>query len=141
MNRTLSPATFIISMIFLLMVPLGATFYLYLSINDLPYEKLDVLTVPVTQEPVSLTLNLSSPDDNVFTTSSDLLVQGKTSPKAEIILSTEAEDFVLETSSSGSFSTTIRLTEGVNSIEVSAFDDLGNNKDEQRTVYYSKEKI
>lgn len=141
MNRTLSPATFIISMILLLMVPLGATFYLYFSINDLPYEKSNVLTVPVTQEPVSLILNLSSPDDNVFTASSDLLIQGKTSPRADIILSTEKEDFVVEASSSGSFSTTIKLTEGINSIEVSAFDNLGNNKSEQRTVYYSKEKI
>lgn len=141
MNRTLSPTTFIIAMILLLMVPLGATFYLYFSINASPYEKSNGLTIPVTQEPVSLILNLSSPDDNVFTTSSEALVQGKTSPRADIIVSTEKEDFVLEVSSSGSFSATIRLTEGVNSIEVSAFDDLGNNKEEQRTVYYSKEKI
>lgn len=99
------------------------------------------VTKPVTSKPVSLTLNLSAPEDNLLTFDPDLLLQGKTSPQAKVILILEKEDLALEANNFGDFSTTVKLTEGVNNITVAAFDNLGNKKSEERTVFYSKEKI
>jgi hypothetical protein len=96
---------------------------------------------PVTSEPVSFSLNLSSPDDNLLVFSSDLLISGQAAPGAAVIISFEGEDLVVEPSKTGEFSLTAKLDEGINQFTVSAFDNNGNSKSENRTVYYSKEKI
>lgn len=96
---------------------------------------------PVTREPISLILNLDSPDDNLLVNSPNLLVQGKTLPNIVVILSKNKEDLILQSSLAGDFSTTITLVEGVNQFNVAVFDDKGNSRIESRTVFYSKEKI
>lgn len=96
---------------------------------------------PVTREPISLTLNLNSPDDNLLVYSPNLLVQGKTLSNIVVILSQNQEDLILQSSLAGDFSTTITLAEGVNQFNVAVFDDKGNSKIESRTIFYAKEKI
>lgn len=96
---------------------------------------------PVTKEPVSLTLNLTSPDDNILVFDSNLLVQGTTSKDALVILSSNSDDQILKVSHRGEFSTTIKLQEGLNKFIISSSDATGLNKQESRTVYYSKDKI
>lgn len=96
---------------------------------------------PVTREPISLTLNLNNPDDNLLVNSPNLLIQGKTLPNIVVILTQNTDDLVLQSSLAGDFSTTITLAEGVNQFNVAVFDDKGNSKIEGRTVFYSKEKI
>lgn len=96
---------------------------------------------PVTREPISLTLNLNNPDDNLLVNSPNLLIQGKTLPNVVVILTQNKDDLVLQSSLAGDFSTTITLAEGVNQFNVAVFDDKGNSKIEDRTVFYSKEKI
>lgn len=96
---------------------------------------------PVTNTPVSLTLNLNNPDDNLLVNSPNLLIQGKTLPSIVVILSQDNKDSILQSSNLGDFSTTITLTEGINLFSVAVFDDKGNLKQESRTVYYSKEKL
>lgn len=97
--------------------------------------------MPVTSAPVSLTLNLSNPDNDLLVFDSDLLIQGKTSPGATVIISSNEDDQVLEVNNQGEFSTTLILESGVNKLTVSSFDNSGSNKSEDRTIYYSKEKI
>jgi hypothetical protein len=99
-----------------------------------------ISTLPFTQEPVSLSLDLSSPDDNALVNSPDLLIQGKSSPGATVLLTAADGDHVLD-NSGDTFSYTLTLTEGPNIIYISAFDELGNRKVEKRSVYYSKEKL
>lgn len=96
---------------------------------------------PVTFAPSDITLSLSSPDDNILVTDSSLLLQGKTTSKSTVVVSFEASDLLVDISPSGEFSTTIFLDEGVNQFTVTAFDDQGNLKQEERMVYYSKEKL
>lgn len=96
---------------------------------------------PVTNKPISLTLNLSSPDDNKLVFKSVALVEGTATPNSLVVLSTNSDDQILKVSPTGSFSQTINLDEGVNQIMVSAFDNTGNSKQETRMVYYSKEEI
>lgn len=96
---------------------------------------------PVSSEPVSLTLNLSHPEDNNLVFDEDLLIEGKSSKDTLVLISLEDRDQIIETDTEGNFSQTVKLIEGVNHLSVSAFDQLGNLKSEERTIYYSKEKI
>lgn len=96
---------------------------------------------PVTSEPVSLTLDLGSPDDNQLVFNNDLLIQGTTLPHAIVIVSTNKNDIVVESGDNGDFSADLKLLPGVNQFSVTAFDDSGNTKIEKRTVYYSTEKL
>lgn len=100
-----------------------------------------VTSSPVTTEPVSISLNLSSPDDNILVFESSILISGKTSPNATVILSLDEEDRIIEAKASGNFSDTVKLKEGVNNLIISTFDNQGNGKSESRTIYYSKEKL
>lgn len=96
---------------------------------------------PVTQEPVSLTLNLSSPNNNQLVFDPNLLVQGQTESGTVAILSSENTDLVLDINDQGNFSTTTKLLPGLNQLTLTVFDNQGNSKSEARTIYYSTEKI
>lgn len=96
---------------------------------------------PVTRERKEFILLVSSPDDNIVTAEKTILIQGTSSPKATIIISTETQDSVLEGSNDGSFSKNVALTGGLNKITVSAFDENGEMKREERVVYYSAEQL
>lgn len=96
---------------------------------------------PVTSPKESLTLILSSPDDNLLTFQENLLIQGKTTPGSLLILSTENSDEAKTVGSSGDFSFTITLTKGLNQIQIASFAQNGNQQTEIRNVYYSKEQI
>lgn len=116
-------------------------FGLHLYTEQISFVSPEVNQSPVTREPVSLELNLSSPEDNQLFFESDTLVQGKTSPGSFVLLSSEEKDTGIETTPEGNFSLTVKLLPGLNRIAITAFDQSGNSKSEERTVYYSKEKI
>lgn len=96
---------------------------------------------PVTQERPNVSLNLSSPDDNKLVFDSDLLVEGQTTPKAVVLISSDDNDQIASVSDKGDFSMTFKLKNGLNQLTISAFDKMGNIKTENRTVYYSSEKL
>lgn len=95
-----------------------------------------ISSAPVTSEPISLSLNLSSPDNNLLVFDSDILVSGKTSSQATLILSLDEDDFAMEVDTSGNFSSTLKLKNGVNHLIVTVFDHQGNSKSESRTIYF-----
>lgn len=132
---------FIISMTTLLLLGLGFVLGLYFFIYQDQSNKSPEVAGPVTSEPVSLTFTLSAPDDNLLVFDPDILIAGKTSPHAFVILSTNQDDLSLETTSAGDFSTSIKLQPGLNFFKVTVFDEAGNSKEDNRTVYYSTEKI
>lgn len=141
LHKSLNPAVFIFSMLSMLIIAGGYFIWVYFLSNPNSGQENKLLYNPVTQEPVSLTLNISSPDQNSLVFSEDLLVQGKTSSNAVVFLSLNDNDLVLETNSKGDFSQTIKLQKGANQIYISAADSAGNTKGETRTIYYSTEKI
>jgi hypothetical protein len=126
---------------FLVLAVVGVLIFYLQKSPEMRSSNSTVSSSPVTSEPVSLTLNLSSPDDNLLVFDDNLLIQGKTSSKASVILSMDEEDSVTEPSPSGDFSATIKLRPGVNLLTVAVFDNNGASKSEERTVYYSEEKI
>lgn len=137
----LSPKFLLIAFILVLMMGLGYLGFIYYLAHYKAENKIVVNPLPQTKNPVSLTLILSNPDDNSLTFTPDLLLSGKTSPQAVIILSSNDEDQVLEPSQGGDFSATLKLESGINQVLVKVFDSQGNSKTEERTVYYSTEKI
>ena len=131
----------LISFLAVILAALGTLAIFYFFAQQQPNQNQADLKMPVTQEPVSLTLNLSSPEDNLLGFTTELLVQGQTTSGAVVILSANDLDNVLEVGSGGTFSTTVKLQSGLNQVAVAAFDKVGNSKSENRTIYYSTEKI
>lgn len=140
-NKVLPTKIFIISLATILIVALTCLTGLYLFVNADYQPVSPFLSRPVTVEPISLTLNLSSPDDNLLTFDGDLLIQGKTTPKSTILLTTDEDNKVIDVDIQGNFSTVLELLSGLNKFTIISFDDRGNIKSENRTIFYSPDKL
>ncbi len=141
MKKSLSPQVFVLFMGLILLIGLGFSLGLYFFLNP-RFPKMTVVNLsPVTSQPVSMTVNLTSPADHSLVFASEQLIQGKTSPNVIAILSTNKNDQVINVDADGNFSQMVTLQEGAHEIIVSAFDNEGNGQVEKRTIYYSKEQI
>lgn len=96
---------------------------------------------PLTSLTKSIRLDLDQPIDETLVFDSSLLISGKTNPKKDVLIFTSTGNQVLQSKEDGSFSTILKLDEGVNKITVATFDQSGDSKSIERLVYYSKEKI
>ena len=96
---------------------------------------------PVTTAPATLTLAVSSPDDDSLTFQSAVLVSGSTSPNLPVLISAQSRNVVVQSKFDGSFSTVINLEEGVNQIKIVSFSPTGDQRSVDKTIYYSKEKL
>lgn len=141
MNKNLGNNLFIFSMIIILLGGIGFFITLHFFVNPQQNPMTETSYQPVTTNPVSLTLNLSSPDDNILVFDSNLLVSGQSTPGNLILVMVNDNNQILNSSKEGSFSLTVKLKSGSNQIIVSAFDNQGNYKIEERLIYYSEEKL
>lgn len=141
MTKEIGTTFFTISMIILLLAGLGFFMYLNFFVNPTTSPLTTTTYTPVTTNPVSLTLNLSSPDDNLLTFDPNLLVSGQTSANVLVLITINENNQILNASKQGDFSQTVKLTLGVNQVIVSVFDNQGNYKSEARSIYYSEEKL
>ena len=142
LKRVLSFKTFVFSQILILILGLGFVFGLNYFLNLNGFDNTYSLSKgPVTNQPKSLRLDLEQPDDNVLSFDSSIIVSGKTAPNTEVLISTNSDDLVLKSKPDGNFSTVVNLDEGVNKISVVVFDMRGDFRSQERTVFYSKEKI
>lgn len=141
MAKKLSTTFFTFSMIIILL--LGSAFFIGLHFFMNPQQSPLALSnyQPVTSKPVSLTLNLSSPDDNLLVSDANLLISGQTSPGILVLITVNDTNQTINASNQGDFSLTIKLQPGTNQIIVSAFDNQGNYKTEERSIYYLEEKL
>jgi len=141
-NKKLSLKVFVVSQISILIAGLLFLGGLYYILNiqyqrgSKPFSK-----GPVTTPPKTLILDLSHPDEDSLVFQSPILVSGQTSPAKEVLIFTDSKSLVTKSKLNGSFSTTLDLNEGVNKITAVVFDNNGDSKQIQRTLYYSKEKI
>ena len=142
MNKVLSTKTFIISHLALLVLSLiflGGFYYILNAdqFNNTPIK--DYL--PVTTKPVSFNLDITNPDDELLVFDKSLVISGKTSPRASIIISFADQNSGLQADGNGEFSKVVVLNKGANEILIAAFDSSGNTKTVSRTIYYSEEKL
>lgn len=142
MNKKLSNKIFVFFSILTLASGLFFIGALYFVINiqyqtPTNYSKLG----PVTTLPKSLRIDLERPDENSLTFDQSIIVSGKTGPNLDVLIATNTQSFVIRSKQDGNFSMIIDLNEGINKITAAVFDATGDSRFEQRTVYYSKEKL
>lgn len=134
----LSTKTFVLSHLTLLTIALiffGALYYILYPERFAPegpnYN-------PVTKEPVSLFLELTSPEDDILVNDPSLVISGETSPNTAVIISNNQTDAALQSNKKGEFSKVFTLSPGANIIEINAFDEEGNFKSATKSVYYEE---
>ena len=143
MNKQLSNKTFVISQLLILILGLAFIFGLNYLMNPISKaaKSTSLSEGPVTSTPASLTLEVGSPDDELLVFNSNLIINGKTLQKLNVLISSDTEDLVVVSKSDGSFTADLTLSPGVNEISIVVFDDKGDQREIRRTIYYSKEKI
>lgn len=89
-----------------------------------------------------LDLTLSSPKDSFATSEKTLSVIGTSGVKSIVTITTGTENKIVTTSSGGSFSTKLNLTEGKNIIKVTSFDPTnGTSQTQKKEVFYLNEDL
>lgn len=142
MSKPLSTKAFILSLIAIVLISLSGTFMLYKYLYENTPNPKDLKNYsPVSREPSSFSMEVTNPDDELLTFDKTLIISGRTSEKATIVISNNDTDTAIEANAQGDFSKVINLNKGLNEITINAFDSFGNNKTEVRTVYYSEEKL
>ncbi len=140
--ESISNRNFIISQIIILTVGLIFAGLMYFFLQRPMLNVSDIQNyIPVTTEPISFNLEISGPENNSVVFDSEVLVNGKTSPNATVFISTENSDQAMTANDKGDFSQTVMLKPGLNTILVNVFEQNGDNKNEQRVIFYSEEKL
>ena len=119
----------------------GVAFYFYQSTKTLsPAKSKSVSITAPTPTPVSsIFLAVENPkDEQVFDTKT-ITINGKTTPEATIIITTDLGDQVISPSQIGAFSTTVTLDSDQNKIEIIAIAPNGEETRVIKTVTFSTE--
>lgn len=142
LKKKLTTKQFIISLLLILTLSLIFIFGLYYILN-IQYHRSSnpFLNGPVTTLPKTLRFDLTLPEDDSLVFQSPILVSGKTNPLSEVLIFTDSQNLVLKSKNDGSFSVSLDLDEGENKITTAVFDQTGDSKSAERTIYFSKEKI
>lgn len=140
---TLSTKAFLLSILTILII--GVVFLLglsfYLNEGQLICCKKDLADYqPVTRAPLSLNLEIKSPDDELLVFDKNIIVSLKTTPFATVVI-TGKDTLGGEANDKGELSKIVTLGEGINELKVTVFDGSGNSKSDQRVIYYSEEKL
>ena len=144
MFKHLSSKTFIFSQLLLLFAGITGILLLHYKLNLEFKPQTAVYSStgkPVTVAPATLTLEVTSPDIDLLTFQSSIVVSGQTIPDTTVLISNQDQNKILQSEFDGSFSTVLELNPGVNDIAVAVFNKNGDQRTINRTVYYSEEKI
>jgi len=137
-DKVLSTKTFIFSHLTLLILSLAFFGGLYYILYPERFRGAVTEYLPVTKEPVSLFLEITSPEDDILVTDGNLIVSGKTRPDSAVIISNNITDAALQSNSSGEFSKVFSLAPGPNIIEINTFDPDGNSKTIIKSVFFEE---
>lgn len=145
MNKKLSPSVFFISQFLILVLGLAFVGFIYYFTNFKEDRKPQSLYSPtggpVTSEPTSFIFEMEQPDNDILVFQPSVVISGKTSADANVLINSEYDDALAQPKSDGSFQALLDLKPGANNITVTVFDNTGDTKSEQRLVYYSKDKL
>jgi hypothetical protein len=116
----------------------GTAFYFYQSSNKTPVViQAMVSPTPTNQKDNDVTLVIDNPNDESVAGSKDLIVSGKTNPKATVLVITDSDQQVLTSSEKGDFKTTLTINNDQNLITIISILPSGESKQVQKTVTYS----
>ena len=133
----------ILSFIFVLigLLAAGILFYFYQSTKVVNNTSSNVVSSPTpTISPKSnIFISINQPTDEAVVRSKTLQISGKTIANATIVIITDSDQFVLQPTPEGNFSTTLTLNNGQNLITFQAIAQNGETVSLKRTVTYSTE--
>lgn len=148
LNKQLSTKTFLVAHLLILVISLFLLTGLSLFLNQDNRRVSLEDYLPVTTQPRSFNLEILNPEDELLTFDPNIIISGQTSPKATVIITQTTpgslkEEAILgfESTILGQFTKTLTLVVGLNQIKITTFDNLGNHKTVERTIFYSEEKI
>lgn len=126
------------------LIAAGIAFYLYQMTKTIPDSKNQTISVKpqITPSPTPNNenfLTIENPKDEEVASKQTITISGKTTPKANIIVSSETSDQVVTPSETGAFTLTQPIEEGTNVIQITAVFPNGEEKKVIRTVTYSTE--
>jgi hypothetical protein len=126
------------------LIAAGIAFYLYQMTRTLPPAKDQTITIKpqITRTPSPNNenfLTIENPKDEEVFDKKTITISGKTTPKSNIIVSSENNDQVVTTSETGEFTLTQSIDSGTNIIQITAIFPNGEEKKVTRTVTYSTE--
>lgn len=120
----------------------SAGFFIYQStkkIEDTPAAK-DVSISPTgSQQSETIYVRLTDPKDEALTNKRSISIKGTTNPGNLIVISTNLEDVQVKPTTEGSFSVTIDIDAGANTIITRAISPTGISAQDVRTITYSTE--
>jgi hypothetical protein len=90
-----------------------------------------------TSEKLGLTIAEPSQDDVI--TEDTITLSGITAPGSWVVITTNEDDYIFQSDSSGGFENEIQLSGGINQITTTVFDENGNSINETLRVVYSSE--
>ncbi|OGD54544.1 hypothetical protein A3J78_02180 [Candidatus Beckwithbacteria bacterium RBG_13_35_6] len=85
-----------------------------------------------------LTLGLQTPYDGLILNSNVLTVKGTTLPNSVVVFYTETDENSVESDANGNFAGTINLQGGINTLVVTAFSEIGEEKTQVVDVVYEE---
>ena len=89
-------------------------------------------------KPASHFLTIDQPEDNFITQNPNLIVKGKTSPGSTVIVMA-GEEMELKETTDGNFSFDLTLQEGAVKVEITSFDQNGEEQNVAREGFYTLE--
>ncbi len=102
-------------------------------------EKEETTPTPTPEEKLPLTI--ISPENHALLNQEKLTIVGKTLPRATVALTWEEGETVIEADENGDFSQEITLVGGGNEINLSVFDNEGNETSKTLNLVYSTAEI
>lgn len=116
----------------------GAAFYFYQTTKIVSEKSTISAHVTPTETPKpTIFLSINTPVNEEVVSSKTLIISGKTSYLATIVIVTNSDQLVLKPSSQGDFSTTVTLENDQNLIRIQALSPNGEIATVERTVTYS----
>ncbi|HUS51997.1 MAG TPA: hypothetical protein VMX77_00860 [Candidatus Bathyarchaeia archaeon] len=89
----------------------------------------------------AFSLTIDQPENNSISAEEEIAVSGSSVPEAVIVVLYDEGEKILEADENGLFETQITLAGGDNEIEISAYDNEGNETSQTLTVVYSTAEI
>lgn len=140
-GKVLSGSQFVISMVLVLVTGLIFLGGIYYFVNQDFLFKGPKYKDPVTTAPISLYLEVGAPETDSLSQANTVIVSGKTIPDAVVAIISPSENIIFSANGLGEFSKIFPLTAGLNPISIYVYDNKGNSKTENISVYYTSDPV
>jgi len=121
----------------------GVTFYLFQATKTItPSNTKTISFASPSPTPLpSIFLTVDRPKDEEVVTSKILIVSGRSTGNAVVIVMTDSFEDVITPSANGDFSTSVSINDGQNIVEITAIAPNGESTTIKKTVTYSQEEF